>query len=244
MRISIELVPRNETDLKAQLAEVRRFPRVDTVNIPDIIRFPLRSWQSCRLARETVPRVIPHLRAIDVDPTKEVLAAGELDRQGIEEALVVAGDVPADMSQRVYTTGSLELIRKMRREHPGIRLYAAFDPYRQGIQAERTYAEQKLEAGASGLFTQPFFDVRLMEVLAEQLAGIEVFWGVTSVLSRRSQRYWQTRNRAVFPADFEPSLQWNRRLAGDALAFVESNGGNIYFMPIRAGIGEYLEGIL
>ena len=244
MRISIELVPRNEADLRAQLAEVERFERVDTVNIPDIIRFPLRSWQSCGLAREAVPRVIPHLRAIDVELERPLAAARELECQGVEEALVVAGDVPVDMSRRVYATGTLDLIRKLRREHPGIRLFAAFDPYRQGFQAERNYVSQKLEAGAAGLFTQPFFDVRLMEVFAEQLAGIEVFWGVTSVLSRRSQRYWQTRNRAVFPADFEPTLEWNRRLARDALAFVEQNGGNIYFMPIRAGIGEYLEGIL
>lgn len=244
MRVSIELVPRNETDLRAQLAEVSRFSCVDTVNIPDIIRFPLRSWQSCGPARETVSRVIPHLRAIDVDLERPLAAAGELECHGVEEALVVAGDVPADMSQRVYATGSLELIRKLRREHPQLRLYAAFDPYRQGFQAERAYASQKLEAGAVGLFTQPFFDVRLMEVFAEQLSGIEIFWGVTSVLSRRSQRYWQTRNRAVFPADFEPTLEWNRKLARDALAFVQQHGGNIYFMPIRAGIGEYLDGIL
>lgn len=244
MRISIELVPRNETDLRAQLAEVADLPRVDTVNIPDIIRFPLRSWQSCGVARECVGRVIPHLRAIDVDLARPLPAAAELGQNGVSEALVVAGDVPADMSHRVYATGSIELIRKMRREHPQIRLYAAFDPYRQGFRAERAYATQKLEAGAVGLFTQPFFDVRLMEVFAEQLAGIEVFWGVTSVISRRSQRYWQTRNQAIFPADFEPTLEWNRKLAKDALAFVEMHGGNIYFMPIRAGIGEYLSGVL
>lgn len=244
VRISIELVPRNEPDLREQLAEVAEFPRVDTVNIPDIIRFPLRSWQSCGVARECVRSVIPHLRAIDVDPQRPLAAAPDLKCYGVNEALVVAGDVPADMSRRVYSTGSLDLIQKMRREHPEISLYAAFDPYRQGFQAERNYATQKLEAGAIGLFTQPFFDVRLMEVFAEQLAGVEVFWGVTTVLSRRSQRYWQTRNRAVFPSDFEPTLEWNRRLAKDALAFVEMHGGNIYFMPIRAGIGEYLDGIL
>ncbi|HEX7002589.1 MAG TPA: methylenetetrahydrofolate reductase [Trueperaceae bacterium] len=244
MRISIELVPRNETDLRAQLAEVESLPRVDTVNIPDISRFELRSWQSCGAARESVDRVIPHLRAIDVDLERPVAAARELECGGVEEALVVAGDVPADMSRRVYATSTLDLIRKLRREHPSLALYAAFDPYRQGMLAERTYADQKLEAGAIGLFTQPFFDVRLMEVYAEQLAGIEVFWGVTSVLSMRSRRYWQTRNRAVFPAGFQPTLEWNRRLAKDALTFVETHGGNIYFMPIRAGIGEYLHGIL
>ncbi|MEX2536874.1 MAG: methylenetetrahydrofolate reductase [Trueperaceae bacterium] len=244
MRISIELVPRNESDLRAQLAEVAAFPRVDTVNIPDIARFSLRSWQSCGAARKQVAHAIPHLRAVDVDLTRPLQAGREFSSHGVDEVLVVAGDAPADMSRPVYATSTLDLIGKLRREHPELKIYAAFDPYRQGFQAERTYAAQKLEAGATGLFTQPFFDVRLMEIVAEQLSGVEVFWGVTSVTSRRSQRYWQSRNRAVFPASFEPSLEWNRRLACDALAFVEEQGGNIYFMPIRASITDYLHGIL
>jgi methylenetetrahydrofolate reductase (NADPH) len=244
MRISVELVPRNEADLRAQLEELREFPRVDTVNIPDISRFSLRSWQSCGHVLEHVTHAIPHLRAIDVDPARPLKAAAELACHGVDEVLVVAGDAPADMSRAVYSTSSLDLIRKLRREQPQLAIFAAFDPYRQGFQAERSYAAQKLEAGAVGLFTQPFFDVRLMEIVAELLDGIEVFWGVTTVTSRRSRLYWQSRNRAIFPADFEPTLEWNRRVARDALAFTELHGGNIYFMPIKANLTDYLGGIL
>jgi hypothetical protein len=43
---------------------------------------------------------------------------------------------------------------------------------------------------------------------------VPVYWGITSVTSDRSQRYWLTRNRAVFPAGFEPTLAWHRRFAG------------------------------
>lgn len=244
MRVSIELVPRNEDDLRSQLQQLSAFPRVDTVNIPDISRFSLRSWQSCAPARECVPHAIPHLRAIDVDLDRPLPAAAKLSASQVDEVLVVAGDAPADMSRAVYSTSSIDLIRKLRREHPEFKIYAALDPYRQGFQAERAYAQEKLEAGASGFFTQPFFDLRLMEVFAELLAGVEVFWGVTTVTSKRSQQYWQGRNRAIFPAGFEPTLAWNRQLARDALAFTERQGGNIYFMPIRATIGEYLDGIL
>jgi methylenetetrahydrofolate reductase (NADPH) len=244
MRISIELVPRTLEDLRTQLEDVRAFPRVDTVNIPDIVRFPIRSWHGCMSALEHVSTAIPHLRAIDVDVARPLAAAPELGCGRIEEVLVVAGDAPADMSRPVYPTTSVELIRKLRRDHPDVRIHAAFDPYRQGFQAERAYAAQKLEAGATGLFTQPFFDVRLMEIVGELLDGIDVFWGVTTVTSKRSQQYWQSRNRAVFPAGFEPTLEWNRRLARDALAFTELHGGNIYFMPIRTRVSDYLDGVL
>ncbi|MEX2540950.1 MAG: methylenetetrahydrofolate reductase [Trueperaceae bacterium] len=244
MRISIELVPRTEADLRTQLEQVKAFPRVDTVNIPDISRFPMRSWQGCSQALAHVAHAIPHLRAIDVDLARPHPAAGEFCGDRLDEVLVVAGDAPADMSRAVYSTTSIELIRKLRREHPDLTVHAAFDPYRQGFQAERAYATQKLEAGATSLFTQPFFDVRLMEVFGELLDGMQIFWGVTTVTSRRSQLYWQSRNRAVFPADFSPTLDWNRKLARDALAFTELHGGNIYFMPIRASVGDYLGGIL
>lgn len=244
MRISVELIPRSEDDLWQQLAELKSFPRVDTVNIPDISRFELRSWQGCFQARQQVRQAIPHLRAIDFDPGKPLKAVTGMVERGIEEVLVVTGDAPADMSRPVFPTTSVELIRRLRDEHPELTVYAAFDPYRQGFAAEQDYALEKLEAGAAGLFTQPFFDVRMMALFADLLRGVTVFWGVTTVTSSRSRQYWQNRNHVVFPPHFAPTLAWNRRLAREALAFVEERDDNIYFMPIRTSIAEYLSGIL
>ena len=46
--ISIELVPRSVESLEQELARVREhFPGVGTVNIPDLLRFEMRSWQGC-----------------------------------------------------------------------------------------------------------------------------------------------------------------------------------------------------
>ena len=245
MRISIELVPRNEGDLLRQLEEVRvHLPGVDTINLPDIHRFDLRSWDGCTVARGRVRHLIPHLRAIDIDLDAPLAMAATLRENGVREVVVVAGDVPVDMSRSVYGSSTLDVIRKVRNELPEIKVYAALDPYRQGFQAELRYAKQKLEAGASGLFTQPFFDLRLMEVYAELLSGIDIFWGFTSVTSERSRRYWQTRNLAVFPAHFKPNLAWCRDLAEQALERVAARGGNAYFMPIRASLGDYLAGLI
>lgn len=247
MRVSVELIPRTNDDLAAQLDEVRTcLPGVDTVNVPDVLRFPLRSWDACGAARSTVARAVPHVRSIDVDPDGPLPFLPALREAGLGEVLVVAGDAPPDMSHKVYDTDSISLIRRLRREAPELTVYAALDPYRQGFTAELDYARRKLEAGASGLFTQPFFDLRLMEVWGDLLEPLDtqIFWGATSVTSPRSARYWTTRNRAVLPKDFAPTLAWSRELARRALAFARERDEHIYFMPIRVGPARYLEGIV
>jgi len=246
MRVSVELIPRNEADLAVQLDELAELATVDTVNIPDILRFPLRSWDACGAACRRGLRAIPHLRAIDVDPRGPLAFAQGLDRFGLEEVLVVAGDAPADMSKPVYDTTSEALIRRLKRERPGLFVYAALDPYRQGFAAERDYLLRKLDAGADGVFTQPFFDLRLVGVWADLLDGLDttVFWGATSVTSARSARYWTTRNRAVLPAGFVPTLEHSREVAGELLAFAGDRDDNVYFMPIRVSCRDYLSGLV
>ncbi|MDJ0868778.1 MAG: methylenetetrahydrofolate reductase [Myxococcota bacterium] len=243
--ISLELVPRSPEAVAAELRLVAEaFPHVDTVNIPDLLRFPLRSWEACRLAKQFVTRAIPHLRAMDFAadaafPLTDFLRGAEID-----SVLVVSGDPPQDMTHRVFPTGPVELIRRLKAEAPGLRVYAGFDPYRSGAQDELEYARAKLDAGADGFFSQPFFDLRLIEVWAELLAGREVWWGVSPVLSARTRRYWETKNRAFFPASFTPTWDWNRAFAAAALQWVRDTGANLYFMPIRADLRRYLEGIL
>lgn len=245
MRVSVELIPRDRASLEEQLADVaRHLPSVDTINIPDVLRFPLRSWSGCAIAAARFPHAIPHLRAMDVDLEAPFPHGALFAEHGIDEVLVVAGDAPADMSHPVYGSTSVEVIRKLSREHPELTIYAALDPYRQGFLREREYVQRKLDAGATGVFTQPFFDLRLMEIYAELLPDTRIFWGVTSVTSERSARYWRTRNLAIFPPDFEPTLEWNRGFAARAHAFAAQRNDNIYFMPIRSSVREYLEGIL
>ena len=245
MNISIELVPRTLCKLEQELEAVtHHFPQIDTVNIPDLLRFEMRSWQACACAKRFMPRAIPHLRAIDIDLSKPLAIAPFLEANQLQEVLVVAGDAPADMSRTVYDTSSVQLIRKLRRELPEVTVYAALDPYRQNFAGELSYAEAKLEAGASGFFTQPFFDLRLLEMYAELLRGVPVYWGVTTVTSESSLSYWRNRNKAVFPKGFEPNLAWCRSFARDALELAEQRDMNLYFMPIRASAVSFLKDVL
>lgn len=244
-KIAIELVPRNRETLEHDLLQVKNnFPQIDIINIPDLLKFELRSWDACSQAKTHFPHAIPHLRAIDFDLSQPFPLTETFTEAGFDSVLVIAGDQPQDMSRRVYRTSSTELIRAIKVALPDIKVYAGIDPYRTGIKTELDYVKRKLDAGAEGFFTQPFFDLRLMEIYRDLLAGLEVFWGISPVMSARSKDYWDNLNNAIFPPDFEPTLQWNRDFARQALDFVERTGTNLYFMPIRVDLVKYLEGLL
>lgn len=250
-RISIELVPRSADALHNELGALNsRFPQLQTVNIPDLLRFDSRSWDACILAKSFVQHAIPHIRAMDFDLSQRkgiqhvADIAGKLQQSGLDEVLLVTGDMPQDMSKRVYETTVLKLISHFKTAHPQFKVYAAIDSYRSGIRQELQYVKQKREAGADGFFTQPFFDLRLLEIYAEQLSDDEVYWGVSPITSEGSMNYWQTKNHVVLPAHFTPTMEWNTTFAQQVLRFIEHNNKfNAYFMPIRADIIEYLGGI-
>jgi methylenetetrahydrofolate reductase (NADPH) len=244
-RVSIELVPRSRSGLRAELAAVAaHLPGVDTVNVPDLTRFSTRSWQGCAFARPRY-RAIPHIRAVDLNPREPLAMAAHLDEHGLDEVLIVSGDAPADMSARVYNVSTVEAIRRFARELPQVRVYAGLDPYRQSLARERDYLERKLDAGATGFFTQPFFDLRLLQAYADLIPeGAQVWWGATSITEEPTLNYWRARNHAVFPRSFQPTLEWNRAFAAQLLAFAAERGQHAYFMPVRANVREYLGGIV
>jgi methylenetetrahydrofolate reductase (NADPH) len=99
---------------------------------------------------------------------------------------------------------------------------------------------QKRAAGASGFFTQPLFDLRDVDRCAALLDDTTTFWGLSPVVSDRSQRYWQQVNRVQFPSEFVPTLHWNQRFALRFLSEIADRGGNAYLMPIKVDIERYL----
>ena len=242
-KVSLELVPREEAELREELAVAGKYAeKLERINIPDLLRLPMRSWEGAAIAGESFPAV-PHIRAMDIDITKPLPMADYLRRHDIKEVLVIEGDAPQDMAHTVYPTESTDIIRKFREELPEIKVYAGIDQYRGSMRQEEYRIRRKIQAGAVGFFTQPFFDLRFLGMYADMLAGIEIYWGLSPVLSQRSQSYWETKNQVVFPKGFEPTLEWSIRFAREVLHEVQGDGGNVYLMPIRAGLDEYLGGI-
>ena len=241
MKISLELVPRDEQYICEQTAFVEQaIPDISAINFPDLLRFGIRSWDACRMVSHSQLDRIAHLRAIDFDMHKPFPLTGFLKENHIKKVLVIEGDKPQDMKHVIYPSSSIEFIRKLKKEVEGITIYAAFDPYRNNIRYELEYLWQKTEAGASGFFSQPFFDLRLLEIYSEYLEGQDVYWGVSPVTGERSKLYWETRNRAIFPKSFVPNLDWNVRFGQQVINFCKKNSFNLYLMPIRINLTDYL----
>ncbi|ATU73943.1 5,10-methylenetetrahydrofolate reductase [Komagataeibacter rhaeticus] len=235
---AVELIPRDRETLLRDAGEVsQHFPDAQLINIPDLLRFPLRSWEAARLIRPIFPRVVPHVRAIDIAPDAPLPGA---DDPGLREVLVVEGDPPTDLRHRTYPNTSESVIARYRREAPHLDVYAAFDPYRRAPYKEMQAIERKKEAGAMGFFTQPIFDMRMLDLCMNWLEGETVFWGISPVIGPRSRSYWETTNHVIFPHDFDPTLEANIAFARQMMDTVAQAGGNTYLMPLRVKLERYL----
>ncbi|HIF93515.1 MAG: hypothetical protein ABGX04_12465 [Myxococcales bacterium] len=155
-----------------------------------------------------------------------------------------SGYAPQDLKRPVHPTSSVEFIRALKEVDPDLRLHAVFDPYRRGLRSELDDVKEKNNVGATGLFTQPFFDLEFMKVCADLLPDVEVFWGLSAVLTDGSRRYWEVKNRAFFPSRFESSLEWNRAFAAECIEWATASDMNLVFMPIRVGLEKYLGGLI
>ena len=177
-RIAVELVPRSEEGLREELKMLKEARlKVDRINIPDLLRCELRSWEGAAIAQEYYP-ALPHIRAMDVDLSRPLAMGPYIKEHQIREVLVIEGDPPQDMTHTVYPTLTTDVIRKVREELPGVRVWAGIDQYRGSMQQELYHIRRKLQAGAVGFFTQPFFDMRFLEMYADMLDGLTVCWGV------------------------------------------------------------------
>ncbi|MFS3134299.1 methylenetetrahydrofolate reductase [Gluconacetobacter sacchari] len=238
MRLSVELIPRDAATLRRDAALVREhFPLADMLNVPSLMRFPMQGWDAVPLLRPIVPRVVPHVRAIDIDPDGPLPG---VDVAGLTDVLVVRGDPPADLSRRTFPNSSESVIRRYRREAPHLTVYAAFDPWRRAPWREMEAVARKKEAGAAGFFTQPVFDMRTLDLCMGWLEGERVFWGISPVIGPKSRSYWETTNHVVFPHGFDLTLEANIAFAVRAIGAIGAAGGHVYLMPLRVKLDAYL----
>ena len=244
-RISLELVPRSKESFAGELEMVReRFSSIDTLNIPDILKFDVRIPEACGVAVSYFSRIVPHIRAVSINKEEPFSYRDFFAKNGIREVLVVLGDNPEIVSKSDFPCTSIELIEKIKREAPELTVYAAIDQWRSSFEEEMEYVSRKRAAGADGFFTQPFFDFELMEDYAKKLGDTQVFWGVAPVIRESSKHYWETKNNIRFPRDFECTMDWNKDFARKMLQRTTTENFHVYFCPITVDFVEYLTGIV
>ena len=170
MRISVELVPRSEAEVYADASLVHAaMPEVNAFNIPDLMRFPLRSWDACAIASKILPASIPHIRAIDIPPGGDMPMAEAILASGLSEVLVIRGDPPHDLSHQTYPNTSEDIIRRFKRHHPKLKVFAAFEGCLNGgivgavggdmLNLRDFFSQTKRDPGAAHLILQGFGDL-------------------------------------------------------------------------------------
>ncbi|MDD4913834.1 MAG: methylenetetrahydrofolate reductase [Methylococcales bacterium] len=239
MNFSFEIVPRSLPAFAEQYCFVKTLgTAIDVINVPDIQRFPVRSWEVGEYVDTRQHRFIPHFRAIDFRITD-----GELFRiieeRRLERILLITGDPPDGLKRVCYNTDVVDLIRAVKQRFPAMKVYAGFDPHRQGLQDECEYIQHKVDAGACGFFSQPFYDSRMIDIYAEQMQGLETYIGLSPITSLASMQYWEVKNKVKFPADFRPDYDWNIGFANRVIETARATGLNVYFMPIRIDLEKY-----
>lgn len=243
-KISLELVPRSAESFDQELAAVKKmFPCVDAVNIPDILKFDVRIPEACEVASRNFPDIIPHIRAVSIHREKPFPYRDIFRKLNIGSALVILGDNPEIVSESDEPCDSVTLIKKIKKEMPGFRVYAGIDQWRTTMDEELEYAGSKIAAGCDGFFTQPFFDLGLLEKYAKVLKDTHVFWGVAPVVRESSRHYWETKNHVVFPDNFECTMKWNQAFARQVMDLTRGERSHVYFCPITVDFIEYLNGI-
>ena len=82
-RISLEIVPRCENSFASELKTVKeKFERIDTLNIPDILKFEMRIPEACRVASGYFSRIIPHIRAVSVNSAEPLAGSSIFGNSG------------------------------------------------------------------------------------------------------------------------------------------------------------------
>ncbi len=243
MKISFEIVPRSEQAFIDQYQFVQSLgDSIHLINVPDIQRFTTRSWETAVHVDRSQYGFIPHFRAIDFD-----LKSGDIfqiiEEHQLDRVLLVSGDPPEGLKREFHNTSVLELIRSIKQRFPDIRVYAGFDPHRNGVQDECIYTQRKIDAGAEGFFSQPFYDIRMIEIYLEQMQGVDTYIGLSPIVTESSMHYWEVKNKVQFPTGFQPQLDWNIQFARQVIDLVKETEMNIYFMPIRIDLDAYFGGL-
>ncbi len=243
MKISFEIVPRNETAFKQQYEFASSLGQaIQIINVPDIQRFKIRSWETGKFVNRNKHLFIPHFRAIDFE-IKSGIIFQIIEQYQLDQILLVTGDPPTDINHTFYNTNVIDLIKAVKQRFPKINIFAGFDPHRSGLQDEYNYIMHKADAGASGFFSQPFFDIRLIEIYAGHMQNLEIFIGLSPITTDASMHYWQVKNKVQFPVDFKAEYQWNIDFANRVIDMARYYGLNIYFMPIKIDLNKYFADI-
>ncbi|MDR2580274.1 MAG: methylenetetrahydrofolate reductase [Fibromonadaceae bacterium] len=245
MQIALELVPKNlDSFLEESKSHIDHFPKITAINIPEIRSVEIKSFEASEHLLKNGVAAIPHFRLIDRSLSDLEKMIEKLIPLGLKQTLLISGDPPVDMPNFVPSgVKAPEAIKYIKSKFPQLKVYAGQDSYRQSFRKELDYCKEKLNAGADGFFTQPFFSEGILTQWLEQLPETEMWIGLCPVTGQNSRNYWETVNQVVFPPNFKFNLEGNCILGRRILTLVEAAKKDAYLMPITVSASKYLHAL-
>jgi methylenetetrahydrofolate reductase (NADPH) len=227
--------------LEESKTHIKGFPKITAINIPEIRSVEIKSFEASEHLLKNGVAAIPHFRLIDRTLEKLSELIEKLIPLGLKQTLLISGDPPIDLPNFVPSgIKAPQAIRHIKTKFPQLKVYAGQDSYRQSFKKELDYCKEKLDAGADGFFTQPFFSEGLLNQWLEQLPETEMWIGLSPVTGKNSRNYWETVNQVVFPRNFKFDLEGNCVMHRRVLTIIEAVGKNAYLMPITVSAEKYL----
>ena len=245
MQIALEIVPRTlDSLLEESKTHINNFPKIAAINIPELRNVEIKSFEASEFLMKNGVAAIPHFRLIDRTLGDLEGKIEKLVSLGLKQALLISGDPPIDMTNFVSSgIKAPQAIKHIKTKFPQLKVYAAQASYRQSFKKELDYCKEKLDAGADGFFTQPFFSEGLLNQWLEQLPETEMWIGLSPVAGKGSRDYWETTNQVVFPPDFRFDLEGNCTMGRRILTLIEAAGKDAYLMPITVSTDKYLHAL-
>lgn len=173
-----------------------------------------RTMEVCDLLREMgFSPVMPHLTCVGSSRNELTDIINDIYRRGYRNIMALRGDPPkGETAFRAHPDGLLhasDLIRLIRHQHPdiccGAAGYPETHPEAESPEADIRHLKEKLDAGASFVTTQLFFDNRLYFSFVERCraAGIEqpIIPGLLPAMSLDQARRMCERCKATLPAE-------------------------------------------
>ncbi len=244
---AVELDTPDSADLTAYMAGARQLVQagaslITVADCPNGKPGVDSSLAACKIRRELGVEAMPHLTCRDRNRNASRALLLGLAAEGIGQALLVTGDpIPAEDRAEVhavYDFTSRSFLRYAADMGLDMRLFAALNVNARNFDHQLSLAEQKLECGACGFFTQPVLTARALENLkrARQALGGLLLGGIIPVVSERNARFM---NENIAGIDVDPAIvslyEGADRDRGEALAELIS-------LAAAAEIAPYIDG--
>jgi len=242
MQIALELVPKTlDSFLEESKMHIGNFPKIAAINVPELRSVEIKSFEASEHLLKNEVTAIPHFRLIDRTLDDLESKVEKLVSLGLKRVLLVSGDPPIGVQNFVPSgVKAPQAIKHIKTKFPQLKVYGAQDSYRQSFKKELDYCKEKLDAGADGFFTQPFFSEGILNQWLEQFPETEMWIGLSPVTGKSSRNYWETVNQVVFPPNFRFDLEGNCTMGRRILTLIEAAGKNAYLMPITVSADKYL----